>query len=67
MGVTRITISLPESIMNQVITMATKESRSKSGMIRVLVKEGIEAVQKQRAVITEETPEKRQNMNEDPL
>ena len=67
MGVTRITISLPESIMNQVITMAAKESRSKSGMIRVLVKKGIEAVQKQRAVITEETPEKRQNMNEDPL
>ena len=67
MGVTRITISLPESIMNQVITMAAKESRSKSGMIRVLVKEGIEAVQKQRAVITEETPEKRRNNNEDPL
>ena len=67
MGVTRITISLPESIMNQVITMANNESRSKSGMIRVLVKKGIEAVQKQRAVITEETPEKRQNMNEDPL
>ena len=67
MGVTRITISLPESIMNQVITMAAKESRSKSGMIRVLVKKGIEAVQKQRAMVNEKSPEKRRNINEDPL
>ncbi|MBT6603932.1 hypothetical protein HOB36_02445 [Candidatus Bathyarchaeota archaeon] len=67
MGVTRITISLPESIMNQVVTMAVKESRSKSGMIRVLIKEGIEVIQKQRAAATEETSEKLRNRNEDPL
>jgi len=67
MGVTRITISLPESIMNQVITMAKNESRSKSGMIRVLIKEGLEAVQTQRAVVTKESPEKRRNLYEDPL
>jgi hypothetical protein len=53
--------------MNQVVTMAVKESRSKSGMIRVLIKEGIEAIQKQRAATTEETPEKQGNRNEDPL
>ena len=67
MGVTRITISLPESIMNQVVTMAVKESRSKSGMIRVLIKEGIEVFQKQRAAATEETSEILRNRNEDPL
>jgi len=53
--------------MNQVITMAKNESRSKSGMIRVLIKEGLEAVQTQRAVVTKESPEKRRNLYEDPL
>ncbi len=65
MGVTRITISLPESIMNQVITMANEESRSKSGMIRVLVKKGLEADQKQR-VATEEPSEPRRKIIEGP-
>jgi len=53
--------------MNQVVTMAVKESRSKSGMIRVLIKEGIEVIQKQRAAATEETSEILRNRNEDPL